>query len=768
MTSILEAALDYSGRGWKLCAVYPVDDGVCTCERGPACKHSGKHPRGRDWQRAGRPPTYWQRSHDNIGIITGRPSGFWVLDFDPGAALDDGNILASTLRRTVGEPQVTTGGHGWHWRFRMPDGRDVVNGQNGVGALPAGFDVRGTGGMVVAPPSRSGKGAYVETGAGVLEAPGWLYALMDERRAPADQVGAQPQGTPPLDHHDTPVAPIVNRPGAWEYFNGALARETSEYAQLTDGRRGEAMAAFARALVEIVNGANAYGVRWSYDQAYQHFEAAALAATANRPDGGYAPHELPGQWHRAIAHVNERGGWRRMPDAPEALPPFQSAPGSPAPSSVAAGTPVLHEIGSAPPPTPPAITEDQRIEQLARAMLERERARALVERWKLGDQPSIEDDLIAADALDLIPDPVPVVDGWLFADSLARINGRPGQGKSFVAVDLAAHVASGRPWHGNAVARGDVLYVAAEGLGGLKLRVRAWENAHGVKLGAGLVLLRRAVQVAGPEWPAFIEVAARRRPAMIVLDTQARVTAGLNENQSVDMGTLIVAVEALRAATGALVLLIHHKGKGDAEGGRGSNAVEGAMMSEFDVWKRGTSVTIRNTRQKEIEIGSTLEFTLRPEASSAVLVRQIELNEPNSGTEIWKEQARSLYAILKAHSGAAGISRTDAKAQFVAPIVDAKNTAKYAGTLFGYAWNNLVMRGLVIQHTQSKHFGVHVMERVGLDGVLTPNVGEWEVSDPTGWHTWAPDAVDPGANWAVDLGRTGGTRVSEAVRKMRA
>jgi AAA domain len=40
--------------------------------------------------------------------------------------------------------------------------------------------------------------------------------------------------------------------------------------------------------------------------------------------------------------------------------------------------------------------------------------------------------------------------------------GKPGDGKSVLAEDLALHIAAGWPWHGRPVRRGGVLYIALE------------------------------------------------------------------------------------------------------------------------------------------------------------------------------------------------------------------------------------------------------------------------------------------------------------------
>ena len=62
---------------------------------------------------------------------------------------------------------------------------------------------------------------------------------------------------------------------------------------------------------------------------------------------------------------------------------------------------------------------------------------------------------------------------WLIKDqltqnSLAAIFGAAGEGKSFIALDIAYSIATGESFHGYEVQKGNVIFVAGEGHGGLK------------------------------------------------------------------------------------------------------------------------------------------------------------------------------------------------------------------------------------------------------------------------------------------------------------
>ncbi|MBB4689807.1 AAA family ATPase [Amycolatopsis jiangsuensis] len=183
--------------------------------------------------------------------------------------------------------------------------------------------------------------------------------------------------------------------------------------------------------------------------------------------------------------------------------------------------------------------------------------------------------------------PAPLVSELLYLDTLAWLIGKPGSFKSFVALDLAAHVALGRAWAGRRVRQGVALYVVAEGLGGIVLRARAWQKVRGEVPDEFLRLYPRAVQVRNAaHWDALVEVARRLRPALIVLDTQARVAQSVRENDNTEMGEFVGQLDRLRRASGACVLTVHHVGR-NGEDARGASSLDGAQDTELKVERVG-------------------------------------------------------------------------------------------------------------------------------------------------------------------------------------
>ncbi|MCA3266296.1 MAG: bifunctional DNA primase/polymerase, partial [Azospirillum sp.] len=108
----------------------------------------------------------------NIGIATGRLSGFWVLDVDKHSdkAEADGFARLQALMDANGKlpptPTVTTPRGGLHIYLKVPPDFDILN---KAGILGLGLDSRSSGGYIIAPPSvRADRGGFSY---------GWLEGL---------------------------------------------------------------------------------------------------------------------------------------------------------------------------------------------------------------------------------------------------------------------------------------------------------------------------------------------------------------------------------------------------------------------------------------------------------------------------------------------------------------------------------------------------------------------------------------------------------------
>lgn len=228
--------------------------------------------------------------------------------------------------------------------------------------------------------------------------------------------------------------------------------------------------------------------------------------------------------------------------------------------------------------------------------------------------------LVDCDGLDDIPDPEPLIgDDILFRDSLNWMVGKPGCGKSFTALDMAGCVGTGEHWQGYPVQKGIVLYLVAEGVRGIKKRVRAWEQAMGQRM-TGVRFLPVAVQSKNPaQWRAFVDLAAEIQPVMVVIDTQARVTVGVEENSNTEMGEFVHHAEQLRTASAAGVVIVHHIGR-NGDTGRGATTLDGALSTVIKVTKDEDRIKLECTKNKDGAEWEPIDLRAVPMGESLVLM----------------------------------------------------------------------------------------------------------------------------------------------------
>ncbi|KAB2923290.1 MAG: AAA family ATPase, partial [Candidatus Contendobacter sp.] len=185
--------------------------------------------------------------------------------------------------------------------------------------------------------------------------------------------------------------------------------------------------------------------------------------------------------------------------------------------------------------------------------------------------------------------------GYLTLDSLTVLFGDPGCGKSFLAIDIACHVATGTPWRGCPVKPGKVLYIAGEGRNGLSKRFRAWFERHG-EPPRNIQICTVPIALTDPAGIAALvaEIQAMpEAPALIVVDTINRNFGPGDENATADMTKAVAGLDAIRNATGAAILAAHHSGHGDKSRGRGSSVLRASVDVEYAVEKFDQTVQVR-------------------------------------------------------------------------------------------------------------------------------------------------------------------------------
>lgn len=231
-----------------------------------------------------------------------------------------------------------------------------------------------------------------------------------------------------------------------------------------------------------------------------------------------------------------------------------------------------------------------------------------------------------------MPAPEYAVEGLIENGALTAIIGPPGVGKSTIALDIASALVTGRRWQGRKVMKQRVLYLPGEGLAGAVQRVLAWEDAHdagATNLGDDLLLGDSILQLGADReaWTELVAYILQHRVGLIIFDTFARMSLGLEENSAKDVGKAVERFKQIHELTGAGVMVVHHTAKGTTSG-RGSSALFGAMDSELLIqsgdWDHpevpGEPVTLWTNKQKNAaRLKEPMPLMLKPHGDSVIV-----------------------------------------------------------------------------------------------------------------------------------------------------
>lgn len=212
------------------------------------------------------------------------------------------------------------------------------------------------------------------------------------------------------------------------------------------------------------------------------------------------------------------------------------------------------------------------------------------------------------------------VEGLLGVGASSLIYGPSNVAKTFEVLDLCACIATGRPFRDELeVDQGAVLILALEGRGGMLNRLEALRRRELITAETPLFLSFDHVELTTGTYGQRVAETCRKIERedgvsfkLIVIDTLSRAMAGGDENSGRDMMIAVGEIDLIRGETGAHVMIIHHTGKDETRGARGSSTLRAAVDTEIELSRPEGSLitTARVTKQRDFQIGPPMPFSL--------------------------------------------------------------------------------------------------------------------------------------------------------------
>ena len=187
---------------------------------------------------------------------------------------------------------------------------------------------------------------------------------------------------------------------------------------------------------------------------------------------------------------------------------------------------------------------------------------------------------------DLLKEPDPLewlVDDYILQGTQVQIVGKGGSGKTFLAIDLACSIVTGRQWNSRNVKQGPVVYINAEGHTGFQHRLKGWSVKHNslkdtpfclsngptdLMSNSDISILTKHLDKFAAENSGYI--------AMIFIDTLRRNMSG-NEDDSRDVSLFMNNFEDLCRKYSATGFVIHHPGHNNTSRARGSSSQKATL-----------------------------------------------------------------------------------------------------------------------------------------------------------------------------------------------
>jgi hypothetical protein len=561
---------------------------------------------------------FWASHPDAlVGVPTGSRTSLAVIDFDTRSAdAMAQEWLAENQAALTGTRVHQTGGGsgGRHYIFSLPHGVKIRGGVSvTLGKVKRqGLDIRAEGGYIIWWPLHYGQGGPLND---IRSLPA---GLIDERRMD-------------LELPAEVAAKMPAKPGTSQDFQRELPRITEALAYI-DPSPYDAWLMVGMALHHASGGA---------DDGLELWDAwASGGITGSLPDNYAGRADIEYRWQSfhldrgkgvtlgSLFNAAKGGGWVSVPEAVRLGPPKREEP-----QVSYDDVPEAQGMMRVLEPEVPALN------------VTNETASPVRRRLTLRPIGEIVSERREATWL---------IHNVIEANVLAVLAGPRASFKSFIALDWAMKIACA----GNAV-----VVLSGEGAG-LGRRAEAWMQQHGQGQeleDLQLLALESVANLNAEEEMAGLQQAIEEagiRPALVIVDTFSKFSAGLDENSNQEVAEYLSKLTVgIRERYCSTVLLVAHSGHGDAKRPRGASALMANPDAEYIVERpdaQAMVVTVTRERFKdtasmqplafeavEVDLGRVDKYG---EAVKSLVMR--ETNAPTKAAAVHSPQGKAQRTIL--------------------------------------------------------------------------------------------------------------------------
>jgi hypothetical protein len=147
----------------------------------------------------------------------------------------------------------------------------------------------------------------------------------------------------------------------------------------------------------------------------------------------------------------------------------------------------------------------------------------------------------------------------------------------------------------------------------------------------------------------------KAKPSLIIIDTMTRLITGLDENSAKDASMVTKFMEQLARYYECFVLAIHHTGKDQNKGARGSSAFYANMDTVISTKLKQGGTELRVRKQKDADVSDEIScFAVKEIGSSIVLARTEMLDDVNPKKQTSRYGWASVEEVVRVLQGLGG------------------------------------------------------------------------------------------------------------------